>query len=130
MMVPTTRSDDSAALEHILAVIFNKSYPIATSTSIPSFRACFTKAGVSNASDLISMDPSDYGLIFFALDPFGNEDRQLNYIQVKKLNSLFSWFRQDPSATVSHWLTLDYQTFQSPHTSTWNNSVPFYLYHL
>jgi hypothetical protein len=62
-MAPFTRADDADALEHILTVILDESYPIKPSTPMPPFRACFKKAGVSNASDLISTDPTDYGSI-------------------------------------------------------------------
>ena len=118
-MVSITRSDDSAALEHILTVVLNEPYPVDPSAPMLPFRACFKKAGVSNASDLISMDPTDYAVLLFGLDPLGDEDHQLNSIQVKKLNSLFSWFRQHPSATVPTWLTLDYDTFQ-----VWRTQAP------
>jgi hypothetical protein len=53
-MVPTTQSDDSAALEHILTVILSEPLPPAGSSSNPPFRACLAKAGVSNASDFVS----------------------------------------------------------------------------
>jgi hypothetical protein len=63
--------------------------------------------------------PLIMGAFASGIDPLGDEDHQLTYIQVKKLNSLFSWFRQDPSSTASHWLTLDYQTFQD-----WRTQAP------
>jgi hypothetical protein len=100
-MVPTTQSDDSAALEPILAVILLKLPPDAGSSSIPPFCACLAKAGVSNALDFVSLDPSDYGIFTFAIEPSGPEDQSLTLIQVKKINSHFSWFHQVSHAGVS-----------------------------
>jgi hypothetical protein len=58
-MVPTTRSDESAALEHILTVILSEPPPPDAASSIPPFRACLAKAGVSIASDFVSFEPYD-----------------------------------------------------------------------
>jgi hypothetical protein len=111
-MVPTTQSDDSAALEHILTIILSEPPPSAGSSN-PPFRVCFAKAGVLNASDFISVDPSDYGIITFAAEPSGFEDQILSLIQVKKINSLFSWFHQVTPAGVNRWMELDLPTFQA-----------------
>jgi hypothetical protein len=47
-------------------------------------------AGVTNASDFVSMDPSAYGAIIFSLMKDGIPYQQLNVIhQVKKPDSLF-----------------------------------------
>jgi hypothetical protein len=73
-MVPITRSDVSA-LEHILFVLLDQ--PVintTTDTSIPIFRACFKEAGVTNASDFISINTSAYGAISFRTNP--NSDSQ------------------------------------------------------
>ena len=112
-MVPTTRREDSAVLEHILTVILTEPPPPENSPSVPPFRACFAKAGVSNASDFLSLDPSDYGIITFALEPDTFEDQVLSLVQVKKINSLFSWFHQVSPASVNHWMDLDLSTFQA-----------------
>jgi hypothetical protein len=74
------------------------------------------KAGVSNASDFISLEPYDYGILTFAVEPSGPEDQSLSIIQVKKINSLFSWFHQVPPSGVSRWFDLDYSSFQAWHT--------------
>ena len=68
-MVPTTQRVDSASLEHILTVILTEPPPPENSPHVPPFRACFAKAGVSNASDFLCIDLSDYRIITFALEP-------------------------------------------------------------
>jgi hypothetical protein len=73
-MVPTTQSDDSAALGHILTIILLQPPPAAGFSCIPPFCACLAKAGVSNALDFVSLDPSYYGIIAFAVEPSGPED--------------------------------------------------------
>jgi hypothetical protein len=112
-MVPNTRSDDSAALEHILTVILSEPPPPDAASSTPPFRACLAKAGVSNASDFVSLEPYYYGILTFAVEPYGPEDQSLSIIQVKKINSLVSWFYQVPPSGVSRWLDLDYSSFQA-----------------
>ena len=99
-MVPTTRRDDSAALEHILTVILSEPPPPDTASSTPTFCTCLAKAGVSNASDFLSLEPYDYGILTFAVEPSGSEDQSLPIIQVKKINSLFSWFHQVPPSST------------------------------
>jgi hypothetical protein len=87
--------------------------PISLSdTTIPPFRAaCFKEAGVTCALDFISIDSSDYGTIPFSIVKDGTEkDTTLNVIQVKKLNSLVSWFRQHPSSPAGHWFDLTEDT--------------------
>jgi hypothetical protein len=92
---PITRSDASA-LEHILFILLDQ--PVintTTDTSIPIFRACLTEAGVTNASDFISINASAYGAIPFRINPNSdNKDTTLNIIQVKKLSSLNTWFNE------------------------------------
>jgi hypothetical protein len=82
-MVPTTQSDDSAALEHILTIILSEPPPPDAASSTPPFRACLAEAGVSNASDYVSLEPYDYGIFTFAVEPSGPEDRSLSIIQLK-----------------------------------------------
>ena len=65
------------------------------------------------ASDFVSLDPSDYGIIAFAVEPSGPEDQNLTLIQVKKINSLFSWFHQVLPGSVSRWMDLDFPSFQA-----------------
>jgi hypothetical protein len=112
-MVPTTQSDNSTALEHILTVILSEPLPPAGTSSNPPFCACLAKVGISKASDFVSLEPSDYGIITFAVEPSGPEDQSLSLIQVKKIKSLFSWFHQVSSYGVSRWLDLDYSSFQA-----------------
>ena len=110
-MVPTTRSDVNA-LEHILSIILAEPPPSTDSTTIYPFRACFlVAAGVSNASDFISIEPNLYGSIQFSLQASGDDPRTLTIIQVKKINSLFAWYRQVDSPTPSRWFDLDSSDF-------------------
>ena len=92
-----TRSDETA-LEHILGVLLEQPPISSTDTTIPIFRACFTEAGVACASDFISITPSAYGRVLFSpLKNGTDKDTTLNVIQIKKLSSLVSWFRQTTS---------------------------------
>ena len=112
-MAPITRADDSAALEHILvSILLEPLLPTTSGSTTPPFRACFAKAGITNASDFLSISPSEYGLINFTTDPFEEADQNLSLTQVKKINSLFSWFHQIPFSDATRWLSLDYQSFQ------------------
>jgi hypothetical protein len=97
----------------MLTVILLEPLPTAGSSSTPPFRACLTKADVLNALDFISLDPSDYGIITFAVEPSGPEDQSISLIQVKKINPLFSWFCQVLPAGITRWLDLDYPFFQA-----------------
>jgi hypothetical protein len=117
-MVPTTRSEESAALEHILTDILSEPPPPDAASSTSPFHALLAKAGVSSASDFISLEPLDYGILTFAVEPSGPEDQQsLSIIQVKKINFLFSWFHQVPPSTTllsrlgalyRHWSLMEY----------------------
>ena len=90
-MAPITRADDSAALEHILvSILLEPLLPTTSGSTTPPFRTCFAKAGITNASDFLSISPSEYGLIDYTTDPFGEDDQNLSLTQVKKTNSLFS----------------------------------------
>ena len=110
-MVPVTRSD-TGALEHILSIVLSEPAPTGADPTITPFRACFNAAGVTTATDFMSMDPAQYGAITFSLLPSGNYTDVLNAVQVKKINSLFSWYRQVPIPTVSRWFDLDASIFQ------------------
>ena len=83
-MVPTTGSEDSAALEHILTVILSEPLPPEDSSYVPPFRVCFSKVGVSNASYFLSLELSDYGVITFALAPNTFENQLLPLSNLRK----------------------------------------------
>jgi hypothetical protein len=53
------------ALEHILATLLCQT-PAPMDDTIPIFRACFHEAGVTNATDFVSINPSNYGTLFFS----------------------------------------------------------------
>ena len=118
-MVPITRSADANALEHILSIVLSEPPLSPGSTTIPPFRACFTVAGVSTASDFISIDPSMYGSVSFSILASGDDPQSFTIIQVKKINSLFSWYRQVDSPTISRWFELDDSIFQA-----WRTQAP------
>ena len=120
-MVAVTRSD-ATALEHILSILLAQ--PPSTDLVVPPFRGYLTTAGVNNASDFISMDPSDYGSILFATSKDGDADQMLNLIQVKKLDSLFLWFRSATPTPATRWFELDADAFQAWRTRPITNSVP------
>jgi hypothetical protein len=109
-------TSNAAALEHILSVILSKPFPPAGTSSNPPFHACLAKVGVSNALDLVSLEPSDYGIITLAVESSGPKDQILSLIQVKKINSIFSRFHQVSPSGVSRWLDLDYSSFQAWHS--------------
>jgi hypothetical protein len=107
-MVPTTHSDHSGALEHILTFVPLEPPPVDGSTSIPHFHTCLSKAGVPNVSDFVPMDPSAYGSISFAIGPLGDEDHQLTIIQVKKSKSLFFWYHHVTTWSHRRWPRLQW----------------------
>jgi hypothetical protein len=72
---------DSGALEHILSIILAEPPSTSNYVTIPPFRACFSKAGIFNASDFISKKPNVHGSISFDIASSGEEDPQLNIIQ-------------------------------------------------
>jgi hypothetical protein len=92
------------------------------SAAITPFRACFTKASIANPSDFISMEPNACGSISFAITANDDKDHQLSIIQVKKINSLFSWYHKVTSPVITQWFYLDDADFQVwhmlPSTST------------
>jgi hypothetical protein len=118
-MVVTTRSD-ATALEHILGVLLGEPAVTSNDTPIPKFRACFAEAGVTCASDFISIEPSVYGAIPFSTVKDGTDkDTTLNVIQIKKLSSLVSWFRQINSPPAVRWHDLSDDAFR-----TWRTESP------
>jgi hypothetical protein len=103
---------DTTALEHILGVLLAEPTISPTDTVIPLFRACFTEAGVTCASDFISIDSFAYGAIPCSVVKNGTDkDTTLNVIQVKKLSSLVSWFRQIISPPAVRWFELTEDAF-------------------
>jgi hypothetical protein len=118
-MVAATRSDDVNALEHILLDILLESMPSAIGSTSSPFRACFAKAGVLNASDSVSLEPDDYALVLFSIEPEGTEDLSLSMIQVKKIVDLFSWYHQIVSPAITRWFELDIDIF-----SAWRTQPP------
>jgi hypothetical protein len=77
-MAPAVTRSDVNALEHILTVLLGQAVP--TTTTLTPFRSCFSTAGVTNASDFVSMDAPAYGAILFPLITDGTADQQLNVI--------------------------------------------------
>ena len=121
-MVPVTRSD-AGALEHILSLLLEEAP--STETAIPPFRACFDTAGVTNATDFLSMEPSAFRAILFATSKDGDANHQLNIIQIKKLSSLLSWFRQDPTTnSPTRWYLLTPIIFQTWRTTPLSHTTP------
>jgi hypothetical protein len=108
-----TRSDNTA-LEHILNVLLEQPTISSMDTTIPSFRACFNEAGVDCASDFISITPSTYGGVSFSsLKDGTDKDNNLNVVQIKKLSSLVSWFRQTTASSATKWFELTEDAFRS-----------------
>jgi hypothetical protein len=109
---------DAAALEHILVQLLEQPSVTASDNSIPPFPACLIAAGVSSASDFISLDPLDYRqTIPFSITKDGDKDSHLNVIQVKKLSALFSWFHQVTSPPITRWFDLtnnDFRAWRTP----------------
>jgi hypothetical protein len=110
---------DATVLEPILGVLLEEPPISLSDTTIPPFRACFKEAGVTCGSDFISIDSSNYGTISFSAVKNGTDkDTTLNNIQVKKLNSLISWFRKNPSSPAGHWFDLIKDTFRTWRTES------------
>jgi hypothetical protein len=70
-MAPMLRSD-TTALQHILAVLLDQPTTV-TGSAVPPFRACFLAAGVTNATNFVSITPDTYGGIDFSTGPDGSE---------------------------------------------------------
>jgi hypothetical protein len=116
-MAPLLRSDANA-LEHILAVLLAES-PIVTGSAVPPFRACFLAAGVTTATDFVSLTPDTYGDVDFSTKPDGSEaNSKLNVIQIKKLRSLVEWFYQVPTSSATRWFDLDEDAFRAWRTQS------------
>jgi hypothetical protein len=112
-MAPIARSDETA-LEYILAILLEQPPIASTDTDLPKVRACFNEAGVTCASDFISISPSSYGRTLFSSTNGGTDkDSTLNVIQIKKLSALVSWFRQFPAPSAAKWFDLNEATFRS-----------------
>jgi hypothetical protein len=92
----------SQSLHHLLMLQLLSADP---SAAITPFHACFSKAGVTNPSDFISIEANEYGSISFAITPNGDDNCLLNSVQLKKINSLFSWYWNLMSAFQA-WCTL------------------------
>jgi hypothetical protein len=82
-MVPITRSA-SDALEDILGIILAEPPPTSDFFTIRPFRVCFSKAGIFNGSDFISMEPNAYDSLSFGVTSFCDKDQQLNATQVRE----------------------------------------------
>jgi hypothetical protein len=116
-MAPMLRSD-TTALQHILAVLLDQPTTV-TGSAVPPFRACFLAAGVTNATNFVSITPDTYGGIDFSTGPDGSEaDSKLNVIQIKKLRSLVDWFSQVPTPPPTRWFDLDEDAFRTWRTQS------------
>jgi hypothetical protein len=112
-MAPITHSDETA-LEYTLAILLEQPPIASRDTDLPKFRACFNEAGVTCASDFISISPSSYGGMLFSSTNGGTDkDSALNVTQIKKLSTLVSWFRQFPAPSATKWFDLNEATFCS-----------------
>ena len=116
-MVAALRSDGTA-LEHILVVLLEQPI-IETGSDIPPFRACFLAAGVTTATDFVSLTPDAYGAIEFSIHDDGSHAHtKLNVIQIKKLRSLVDWFSQVPNPSATRWFELTEDIFRSWRTQS------------
>jgi hypothetical protein len=112
-MASITRSDETA-LECILAILLEQPPIASTDADLPKFRACVNEAGVTCTSDFISILPSSYGgMIFSSTNGGTDKDSALNVIQIKKLSTLVSWFRQFPAPSAAKWFDLNEAAFRS-----------------
>jgi hypothetical protein len=115
-MVASARSD-AAALEHVLLVLLDQPVTV-TDSAIPPFRACFLAAGVTNATDFVSVSPDACGSVEFSINADGSDAHsKLNVIQIKKLHSLLDWFSQVTAPPTSRWFDLTKDAFRSWRTS-------------
>jgi hypothetical protein len=111
-MVASARSD-AAALEHVLLVLLDQPVTV-TDSAIPPFRACFLAAGVTNATDFVSVSPDACGSVEFSINSKGSDAHsKLNVIQIKKLHSLVDWFSQVTAPPTSRWFDLTEDAFRS-----------------
>jgi hypothetical protein len=125
-MAPLTRSD-ATALEHILAVLLEQPV-LVTGSAAPPFRACFLAAGVTTATDFVSITPDTYGSVEFSIEADGSDaSSKLNVIQIKKIRSLIDWFSQVPAPPATRWFDLTddaFRTWRTQSTLTSPASVP------
>jgi hypothetical protein len=84
----------------------------ADSVTIPPFLAYFPKAGISKCHRFHLYGTQCLCSISFDITSSGDEDQQLNIIQVKKVDSLFSLYHHIPSPIVSCWFNLSDTDFQ------------------
>jgi hypothetical protein len=102
LMAASTCSD-AAALEHVLLVLLNQPVVVADSAT-PPFRACFLAAGVTNATDFVSVSPDAHASVEFSIDADGSDaNSKLNVIQIKKPCPLVDWFSQVAAPPTSRW---------------------------
>jgi hypothetical protein len=122
-MVALTRSH-ATALEHILAVLLEQP-TLVTGSAVPPFRACFLSAGVTTATDFVSITPDTYGGVEFSTNSDGsNATSKLNIIQIKKLGSLVAWFSQVPDPTATCWFDLSDDAFRNWRTQALSLPAP------
>jgi hypothetical protein len=116
-MAPLTRSD-TTGLEHILAVLLEQPVTV-TGSPTPPFRACFIAAGVTTATDFVSVTPDICGGVEFTTkDDGGNAGSKLNVMQIKKLRSLIDWFSQVPAPPATRWFELTAEAFRAWRTQS------------
>jgi hypothetical protein len=77
---------------HILGNLLAEPKSTDASGAIAPYHASIVKAGVINGLAFFSREPNAHGFISFAITPKGDEDHQLNIIQMKKTIYLFSWY--------------------------------------
>ena len=125
-MVAALRSD-ATALEHLLGVLLEQ--PAAEKDSaIPPFRACFLAAGVTTATDFVSLAPDAYRAVEFSTKAHGSDAHsKLNVIQIKKLRSLVDWFSRVPTPSATRWFDLTKGAFRSWRTSPPLPYLPLFL---
>ena len=86
-MVAALRSDGTA-IEHILVVLLEQP-AIEIGSAIPPFRACFLAAGVTTATDFVSLALDANGAVEVSTQADGSDAHsKLNILQIKKLCSL------------------------------------------
>jgi hypothetical protein len=92
IMAAVARSN-ATAFEHILAVPFEQPHIASLDAELPKFRACCNEAGVTCASDFFLIAPSACGGMHFSpVKDDADKDAALDFVQIKKLSSLVSWF--------------------------------------
>jgi hypothetical protein len=106
-MAQITRSDETA-LECMLAILLEQPPIASTGSDLPKFRACFNEAGVTCASDFVSISPSSCGgMLFSSVNGGADKESTLNVMQIKKPSTLVSWFRQFAAPSAAKWFVLN-----------------------